>query len=390
MLGPPVFDTAGELQNMVVYPIYPTELGPDPPDMVTLTQGLRKGVRLSDTGMVSQVHVRNPLDTTVLVGESDVLIGPTQLRSVQFSCLVPPHRRASLPVSCVEAGQPTVYQAEFTDADACPWYVRSFKTEQLAKHGEPHQHRLWDNIKTYLNGAGAVSKTHDVRAVFSHFGADVNGLSDVFPPRPGQVGVISSVGQDLFLELFGDPEILEDRYDQVLKSALVEAVAHPTAVVTPSSHAEGMLDDLVRASKDSKVVQGRSLRDSGRSLVFSSGGISGSALLSGSRPVHLSAHKRCWGYGRPFDEQVSVLETGQSAWAAEQGSFIDRLERDYSQRKRRYKAFKESLAPDWGTSSERDDSIDEETFDTEELDSAAQPVPLNAGIHQFFLRLFKR
>ncbi len=375
---------------MVVYPIYPTQLGPDPPDMVTLTQGLRKGVRLNDTGMVSQVHVKNPLDTTVLVGESDVLIGPTQLRSVQFSCLVPPHRRASLPVSCVEAGQPTVYQAEFTDADACPWYVRSFKTEQLAKHGEPHQHRLWDNIRSYLNGAGAVSKTHDVRAVFGQYGADVNGLSDVFPPRPGQVGVISAVGQDLFLELFGDPEIFEDRYDQVLKSALVEAVAHPTAVVTPTDHAQGMLGDLVLASKDSKVVQSRSLQfDSGRSLVFSSGGISGSALLSGGRPVHPSAHKRCWGYGRPFDEQVGVLETGQTAWAAEQGSFVDRLERDYSQRRRRYKAFKESLAPSW-ESSGRDESIYEDAFESEDLDSAPQPIPLNPGIHQFFLRLFRK
>ena len=105
-------------------------------------------------------------------------------------------------------------------------------------------------------------------ALLGQYGADVNGLSDVFPPRLGQVGVISAVGQDLFLELFGDPEIFEDRYDQVLKSALVEAVAHPTAVVTPTDHAQGMLGDLVLTSKDSKVVQSRSLQDSGRSLVF--------------------------------------------------------------------------------------------------------------------------
>ena len=90
----------------------------------------------------------------------------------------------------------------------------------------------------------------------------------MFPPRPGQVGVISAVGQDLFLELFGDPEIFEDRYDQVLKSALVEAVAHPTAVVTPTDHAQGMLGDLVLASKDSKVVQSRSLQDSGRDCFY--------------------------------------------------------------------------------------------------------------------------
>ena len=228
VLGPPIFDSDGDLSNMVVYPIYPTQLSPDPPGMVTLSDGLRKGVRLNDTGLVSQVHVDNPLEAPILVGESDILVGPTQLRSVQVSCLVPPNRRASLPVSCVEAGQPTVYQAEFTSTESCPWFLRSFKTEQLARHGEPHQHRIWDNIKSYLENAGATSKTSDVRAVFSRYGGDMRALGDVFPSRPGQVGVISAVGQDLFLELFGDPEIFEESYETVLESALIEAIAHPS------------------------------------------------------------------------------------------------------------------------------------------------------------------
>ena len=388
VLGPPTFDADGDLPNMVVYPIYPTEISPDPSGMVSLSDGLRKGVRLSDTGLVSQVHVNNPLDAPILVGESDILIGPTQLRSVQISCLVPPNRRASLPVSCVEAGQPTVYQAEFTAAEACPWYIRSFKTEQLARHGEPHQHRIWDNIKSYLQGAGAVvSKTHDVRAVFSRYGADLRVLSDVFPAKPGQVGVVSAVGQDLFLELFGDPEMFEERYEKVLESALIEAVAHPTDQITPPGHARDMLDELAHASRDSKLVQSRSLESSGRSLVFSADGISGSALLSGSHPVHLAAHKRCWGYGKPFADQLDELESGRKLWNSEQRSFVNQLERDYSQRRRRYKAFKDSLKPKWATSDRHDEF---EEFASEEEDSSPAPVPLNPAVHEFFLQLFKK
>jgi len=151
VIGPPLYDPTANLPNMVVYPLFPTApLSTEPPHVITLAQGLRRGVRLSDTGVVSQVHVDNPLSTTILVGESEILVGPTQLRSVQFSCLVPPGRRASLPVNCVEAGQPTVYKAEFTDSVACPWYLRAFKLEQLARHGENHQHRIWDRIKEYL------------------------------------------------------------------------------------------------------------------------------------------------------------------------------------------------------------------------------------------------
>ena len=196
IIGPPLFEPMGELPNMVVYPLLPRDLTPDPPDLVTLSTGLGKGVRVNDTGFVSQVHIDNPLPTSVLVAESDILVGPTQLRAVQFSCLVPPFRRASIPVSCVEAGQPTVYQAQFDRTEACPWYVRSFKLDQLAKHGEPHQHRIWSNIKSYLKGADTASTTSDVRAVFKNYGADVNDLSTVFPPIPGQIGTIAAVGQD--------------------------------------------------------------------------------------------------------------------------------------------------------------------------------------------------
>lgn len=389
IVGPPLFEPTGDLPNMVVYPLLPNELGSELPDLVTLSTGLGKGVRVNDTGFVSQVHIDNPLPTSVLVAESDILIGPTQLRSVQFSCLVPPFRRASLPVNCVEAGQPTVYQAEFNSTEACPWYVRSFKLDQLAKHGEPHQHRIWDNIKSYLKGADTASRTQDVRAVFKNYGADVNDLSRIFPPMPGQTGAIAAVGQDLFIELFSDPEILEDRYDQVLQSALVEAVAHPTREVTPVDQVESLMDELVEVSRDSKLVQNRSLRDSGRSLVFSSKGIVGTALLSGDRVVHLSAHKRCWGSGRPFADQVDDLIRDQKEREELGQDHARQIGRVFSKRKKRYRSFKEALAP----------SITHETMDDvdyySESDQASAnveaplPRPLSAPIHDFFIQLFR-
>jgi len=388
IVGPPMFEPTGDLPNMVVYPLLPNELTPDPPDLVTLSTGLGRGVRVNDTGFVSQVHIDNPLPTSILVGESDILMGPTQLRSVQFSCLVPPFRRASLPVNCVEAGQPTVYQAEFDRAEACPWYVRSFKLDQLAKHGEPHQHRIWDNIKSYLKGADTASSTQDVRAVFNNYGSDLNDFSHLFPPMPGQTGAVAAVGQDLFIELFSDPEILEDRYDQVLQSALVEAVAHPTREVTPVEQVEGLMDELVAVSRDSKLVQNRSLHDSGRSLVFSSKGISGSALISGDRVIHLSAHKRCWGSGRPFADQVHDLTLDQNTREEQVQDHARQLGRIFSKRKKKYRSFKESLIPSVAHQSmEEEDYADDDYTDVN--DEAPLPRPLSAPIHDFFIRLFR-
>ena len=388
LLGAPQFDATGNLPNMVVYPVFPTYLAPDPPDVVSLTQALRRGVKLSDTGIVTQVHVDNPLPTAVLVGESDILVGPTQLRSVQFSCLVPPGRRASLPVNCVEAGQPTVYQAEFTDATACPWYLRSYKLEQLGRHGDNHQHRIWDRIKTYLKHTGTVSSTQDVCAIFDRFGDDVAKLSQVFPLHPGQVGCVSAVAQDLFVEIFGDPEMLEERYDDVLSSALVEAVAHPTRKVTPTSQVDGVLDELVEASRSSKVVHSRSLRDSGRTQVFSKGAITGSGLVSAGHLVHLSAHKRCWGTGRPFSDQLPDLEAERAQRTSDHAPLLAQLDDDYSRRHKRYRSFLSRLTPSRTTSEEP--YVVPEDEEATEGPEAVQPLPLSDSLHDFFLRLFRR
>lgn len=389
VVGPPLFDATGGLANMVVYPLFPASpLTPEPPDVITLSQGLRHGVRLSDTGVVSQVHIDNPLPTSVLVGESEILVGPTQLRSVQFSCLVPPGRRASVPVNCVEAGQPTVYQAHFTDAEACPWYVRSFKIEQLARHGESHQHQLWERIREYLQQTGTVSSTQDVSAVFDEYSLDLDHRRQLFPLRSGQIGCLCAVGQELFVELFAHPEMLEDRYEGVLRGALVEAVAHPTREVIPLQTVRALLDEIVVASRASKVVHSRSLRDSGRSQVFCAGGISGAALIAGGRLVHLGAHKRCWGFGRPFAEQLGDLERDRTLRESEQEQLHERLGREYAARRKRYGSFLKCLSPVGPRRDAEPASWEEPGVD--EADTAPRPLPLHPGLHRFFLELFRR
>ena len=95
---------------MAVYPLFPSQLSPDPPEILTLTEALQRGMELQDTGVISRVHVDNPLPTAVLAGESELLMGQTQQRSIQFSCLLPAQKKSSLPVNCVEEGQPTVPQ----------------------------------------------------------------------------------------------------------------------------------------------------------------------------------------------------------------------------------------------------------------------------------------
>ena len=388
VLAGPLFDPSGNLRNMVVYPVFPTDFQSDPPQVITLTEALRRGLRLNDTGIVNQVHVHNPLAAPVLVGESDILLGSTQVRSVQFSGLIPPYRRASLPVSCVEAGQPAVSQVPFTDAVACPWFVRSLKLDQLARHGEPHQNRIWEGIKDYLQNAGTKSSTQNVRAVFEEHDADITHLSRNFPWYPGQTGVICSVGNNLFFELFSDPELLEDRYEQTLHSAVVEALSHPGENVTPKTQVDTLFDDLTEASVNNRVVQNRSIHDSGRALVFSNQTISGSALITGDKLVHLAAHKKCWGSSLPFVQQLDEFEQNRIEWQTEGKDLSNYLEQNYNRRRKEYQSFKNGLKPVTTQRLVGKQRPQEEAYTAEDKFSP-QPKPLSSGLHEFFLNLFR-
>jgi hypothetical protein len=387
IVGPPQFDRLGRVSNMVVYPLFPDSLDPHPSPLITLSEAMRRGVNLQDTGLVNRVHVDNPLPASVLAGESDVLLGPTQLRSMQYSCLVPPYCRASLPVNCVEEGQPTQYQARFTQSSACPWYVRSFKMEKLARSGEIPQFEVWEKVKSYLDMAGTVSSTHDLHAVLNDKAFEMHNLSDLFPRRPGQIGTISAVGHDLFVELYTDPEILEDRYDSVLRSALVDAVTQSGVNVVSPSRVKTVLAEIAEASKNNLVLQSRSLRSAGRSLAFTGNGVSGTALLSGDNLVHLSAHQRCWGQDEHFDTVRDELESACDTWASEHNGFLRNLASDYAARRTRYNEFKSRLTSDSNAGFESE-YVAPPTGEEEETTSL-RPMPLSPHIHNFFLGLFR-
>ena len=387
VVGPPLYDPKGNLQNLVIYPVFPRSLAPHHPEIVTLSIALEKGLRLTDTGVVSRVHVDNPLPVSVLASESETLIGSTQQRSVQFSCLLDPKRKAALPVSCVEEGQPTEYQAEFSQTDTCPWSLRSFKMDQLARFGEPPQHWVWDQIKTYLADTATRSATHNIHSVLDQNSHQLQTLSKIFPPTPGQTGAICAVGQSLIIELFGDPEIFADRYDKVLRSALVEAVAQPSDKIVPAGKIPHFLNQIIEACQTTKVMNNRSLNENGRSLAFTHLGLSGQALIAKGHLIHLSAHQQWPGQGQPLADLCPEMDAARADWESHRPPFMDELAHSYSRRLRRYNSFKSKLQPS-STSDDQQQKTDVQN--PKQNESAPQAVPLNPELHRFFLRLFNR
>ncbi|MBN98381.1 MAG: hypothetical protein CME16_03895 [Gemmatimonadetes bacterium] len=389
ILGPPTFDDLGDLPNMVVYPLFPSSLSPEPPKIITLSEGLRYGLRLSDTGQVDKAHVDNPLGTTILAGESDLLLGATQLRSMQFSCLIRPNNRTSVPVSCVEEGRPTERQAPFERTDSSPWSLRSYKIEQMAHHGEPIQLKVWKKVNSYLERAGASSKTKSIHAVYQHFATELDNLSCLFPRTSGQTGAICAVGSNLYAEFFSDPELLEDRYDHFLRSALVEALVHPGNEVVGPERIATFFKEIVKVSINNRVLHSNGLQNGGRTLVFSGSGISASALVDDSRLIHLCAHLKCPGNASSFAGQLGDLHRQRSAWKNNRAPLAAQLEKTCNKRRKLYNDFKTKLAHSPPPQRQNGFSESRDEKGAPKGPSAHLPKPLNTNVHEFFLTLFR-
>ena len=388
VIGPPQYERHGKLDTMAVYPLFPSQLSPDPPEILTLSEALRRGMQLQDTGIVNRVHVGNPLPTAVLAGESELLMGETQQRSIQFSCLLPSQKKSSLRVNCVEEGQPTVPQAFFTASDACPWSVRTYKIEQLAHSGDAQQYWVWEQVKTYLTEANSNTPTHDIGAVFEKHGYQLQTLSDAFPHQAGQVGAISTVGSNLFIELFSDPELFEDSYEQIIRSAMIEAFVRPSDGVVSPEAIGAFLNQIAHVSQHSRTMNSRSLKEDSRSMAFSRPGINGQVLIYQNRLIHLSAHQKCPGRSRPLAELRSSFDKAKRTWSQRRPLSMDKVEKTYARRRQRYSAFKASLRnqptiinqPSTTDPAQKDDT----TKDTN------RPQPLSPALRDFFLALFTR
>ena len=388
IIGPPQYERHGELDTIAVYPLFPAQLSPDPPEILTLSEALRRGMQLQDTGVINRVHVVNPLPSAVLAGESELLMGETQQRSIQFSCLLPSQKKSSLRVNCVEEGQPTVPQASFTGADACPWSLRTYKIEQLAHSGEPQQYWVWEQIKNYLTEANSNSSTRKIGAVFEKNDYQLQTLGDSFPHQAGQVGAICTVGSNLFIELFSDPELFEDRHEQIIRSAMIESFVRPPEGVVPPESIGAFLKQIAHVSQHSKIMSGRSLKEDSRSMAFSRPGINGQFLIDQNRLIHLSAHQKCPGRNRPLAELRSGFDKARRTWSKRRPLSMDKVEKTYARRRQQYSAFKASLRNQPTMINQPSTTDPSKEYDT--IEDTNRPQPLNPALRDFFIALFTR
>jgi len=255
-------------RGITVIPLYPRR---DPEAAyATLADGLRRGVRITETGpdgSVPELVVSNPLDERVLLYDGEELIGAKQNRILNLTVLVAPRSETPIPVSCVEAGRWRMRSAAFAAAEhtAGP-ELRARKAHMLAS--DPlirgaAQTEVWRAIDEQSTRRGVASPTAAHADMFAHHRSALHELREAFPARSGQCGVILVLPDGhTCLDYLSRPDAYAEHHRKLLDGYLMDALDQldrPAAGIEPVNRMLHRLS-LVPLSRRASAGLGTDLR----------------------------------------------------------------------------------------------------------------------------------
>ena len=335
-LGPPLSNREGRLPHVAIYPIFQARIQGGPPPLLTLSDGREGGALIEEVSCEDAVRITNPLNVSLYGGESECLVGQTQNRALKHDVLIPPQTSRYALVNCVERGQPTRRGKPFAVDAVCPWSIRLDKMRQLARDGRIEQTRVWEQVEVFLRRARVSSPTLDLCAAFERQGAEIDRAMKSFPCLPGQVGVVSAIGPNLYLDLFSEPEMLERRFHGILASALVEGLAGFSDARVPPDVAQRALEDLLKGAEHRRSLRPRFSSRGDCDLLMWGREATASAFVSGGEWRHLAAHRTPERLVTGGPEHARDLDEARRQYFSENREWLRAMRDAYAPRRRSY------------------------------------------------------
>ena len=216
--------------------LFPVTGGTKVPDGITIGS---EGVTVSEleSAEVPTLLVTNTTGTPVLLLEGEVLEGGQQTRTLNVSVLVPANSTIEVPVSCVEAGRWRGGRAFTRSGYSVSREVRRAKhlgvtrnVRRSSSYKASDQGAVWNSVDRQLNAYAITSDTssfEDVSAAAYERDDTRRRATDELVqagPAEGQTGVVVAVdGKVVSAELFGSPELLAARWEQIVRSVMFES-----------------------------------------------------------------------------------------------------------------------------------------------------------------------
>jgi len=223
-LGEPV-----EHRGVVVAPLFPR--AKPRTEYLTLEEALPLGFRVAEVdaaGMVPELAVVNPLESSVLLYDGEELLGAKQNRILNVTVLVAARSETRIPVSCVEQGRWHARSAFFGAARHAAYpELRRRKAEQLSPSPLARgiaQSEVWDALSEKAARLDVHSPTGAQADVFGAHERDLGGLRKAFPLLPGQSGAMLCLDGHVCLDYLSRPEAFARLYPKLLEGYLLDAI----------------------------------------------------------------------------------------------------------------------------------------------------------------------
>ncbi|PAY19062.1 hypothetical protein CKO51_13085 [Rhodopirellula sp. SM50] len=237
--------------------------------------------------------VQNKSDKLVLFLEGEELVGAKQNRVLNTSVLVAAHRKAKIPVSCVEQGRWSHRSTYFGSSGShSPSKLRRAlkgsvsKSLREAKGHASDQRQVWQEEAAFHASHGVHSKTAAMSDAFESFQQRIQSVQSKLGYIEGATGLAVAIGdQVLSLDLFDSPTTCEQVWDRLLTGAIVDSLKLDDldAKATATN-----VDDVVRSSKDWEWEKREASGEGDEYRSVSDAGDHASVLFYDRVPVHIS------------------------------------------------------------------------------------------------------
>jgi hypothetical protein len=280
---------------LAVFPLF----GPAPRlEYLSLAEGRERGAAVQELdrgGSVNDLVVDNSTDAPLLLFEGEEVLGAQQNRTFDVSVLAPPHRKVTVPVSCVEAGRWEMRRhAEGLRPAPQAAYprLRRMKAMQVRERvaagldARADQMMVWDEVAETSHRHGAASPTGAMHDLFERRRNSLRELCDSIPLHDGQVGSIAALAGELWvLDYVSRPEVYAALHGPLVQGYALDALEASDGEPPELSAARGfalLVADAALGQRSAGIGLGEDVR-------FAANGISGSGLVNDGELIQLTA-----------------------------------------------------------------------------------------------------
>lgn len=224
----------GVYENLILFPLHREEATVT--EYLMLDEALTKGTitvsEVNETGMVSELRVKNDGDIAFLLLDGEELVGAKQDRILNTTILVAPHSTIIIPVSCVEQGRWHYRSRTFYTEDRMykPTYrgkkaKRVFASVRMGAGFNAGQSEVWDEVACLHKRFGNRSKTFAMSSVYDDQRGNLDAYTKGFAITEGQTGFVALInGKIIGLEALSRPDAFRHAWPKLIKSYALDAI----------------------------------------------------------------------------------------------------------------------------------------------------------------------